>query len=57
MEGLGMENVGIVYGHLAYFTAIWYILCTFGIFFPICMLNQEKSGNPGRRPDIYWNPK
>jgi hypothetical protein len=26
-----MENVGIFYGHLVYFTAIWYILWTFGI--------------------------
>jgi hypothetical protein len=27
LERLGMENVGIVYDHLEYFTAIWYILC------------------------------
>jgi hypothetical protein len=26
-----MEVVGIFYGHLVYFTAIWYILCPFGI--------------------------
>jgi hypothetical protein len=25
-----MENVGIIYGHLEYFTAIWYILWLFG---------------------------
>jgi hypothetical protein len=31
LEGLGMENVIIFYGHLEYFTAIWYYLCTFGI--------------------------
>jgi hypothetical protein len=24
LEGLGMENVGIYYAHLEYFTAIWY---------------------------------
>jgi hypothetical protein len=49
-----MENVGIFYGHLEYFTAIrnillpfynvvfiWYIISRFGI------LCQEKSGNPG----------
>jgi hypothetical protein len=27
-----MENIGIFYGHLVYFTAIWYILWIFGIF-------------------------
>jgi hypothetical protein len=32
LEGLAMEDVGIFYGHLAYFTAILYILCQFGIF-------------------------
>jgi hypothetical protein len=26
-----MENVGIFYGHLEYFNAIWYILWPFGI--------------------------
>jgi hypothetical protein len=25
-----MENAGIVYGYLAYFTVIWYILWPFG---------------------------
>jgi hypothetical protein len=25
-EGLGMEHVGMFYGHLEYFTAIWYML-------------------------------
>jgi hypothetical protein len=25
-EGLAMEDVGIFYGHLVYFIAIWYIL-------------------------------
>jgi hypothetical protein len=28
-----MEDVGIFYGHLAYFTAIWYILWSFDIFY------------------------
>jgi hypothetical protein len=27
-----MEDFGIFYGHLVYFTAIWYIFCPFGIF-------------------------
>jgi hypothetical protein len=31
-EGLGMENVCIFYGHLEYFTIIWYILWPFGKF-------------------------
>jgi hypothetical protein len=30
LEGLGMENAGIFYGHLEYFTVIWYILLPFG---------------------------
>jgi hypothetical protein len=28
-----MEDVGILYGHLVYFTAIWSILRPFGIFY------------------------
>jgi hypothetical protein len=28
-----MEDVGTFYGHLVYFTSIWYILWTFGIFY------------------------
>jgi hypothetical protein len=31
-EGLAMEVVGIFYGQLVYFTAIRYILRSFGIF-------------------------
>jgi hypothetical protein len=30
LDGLRMENDGILYGHLEYFTAIWYILWPFG---------------------------
>jgi hypothetical protein len=30
---LRTENIGIFYGHLVYFTLIWYILCPFGIFY------------------------
>jgi hypothetical protein len=55
LEGLSMEDVGIFYVNLVYFTAIWYILWPFGIFYefwyifsPFGMLYQEKSGNPGR---------
>jgi hypothetical protein len=50
-----MENVGIFHGHLEYFTAIRYILWSFGnvvvswyIFPSFGILCQEKSGNPGR---------
>jgi hypothetical protein len=28
-----MEDVGIFYGHLVYFTAIWYISWPFGVFY------------------------
>jgi hypothetical protein len=33
LEGLAMEDVGIFYGHLIYFTAIWYFLLPSGIFY------------------------
>jgi hypothetical protein len=49
-----MEDVAILgtytYGHLVYFTTIWYILWPFGLYgsleyvFPI--LYGENSGNP-----------
>jgi hypothetical protein len=50
-----MEDVGIFYGHLVYFTEIRYILWPFGtlygylvdIFSRFGMLCQKKSGNPG----------
>jgi hypothetical protein len=56
-----MENLGIFYDDLVYFTAIGNILCPFGIFrghlvyFVVIwyisphfgILYQEKSGNPG----------
>jgi hypothetical protein len=44
LEGLGLEYVGIFYGHLVWFVAVWYSLWPFGIF---SRLDQEKSGNPG----------
>jgi hypothetical protein len=54
LECLEMNDVGKFYGHLVYlFTAIWYIVCPFGIFAVSLvyfsrfgMLYQEKSGNP-----------
>jgi hypothetical protein len=49
-----MENLGIFYDNVVYFTAIGNILWPFGIFcghleyFPhFGILYQEKSGNPG----------
>jgi hypothetical protein len=48
-----MEKVGLLYGHLAYFTGIWYILRSFGnigiiwySFHRFGVLCLEKSGNP-----------
>jgi hypothetical protein len=32
-ECLAMEEVGILYGYLVYFTAIWSILRLFGLFY------------------------
>jgi hypothetical protein len=70
-EDLGMENICIfcgpleyvLYSHLINFTAIWYILRPFGIFYghldylgPLGvssrfgMLYQQKSGNPALSP-------
>jgi hypothetical protein len=53
-----MENAGIFYGHLEYFTVIRYILWPSGhvvviwyIFPRFGKLRQEKSGNPGARAD------
>jgi hypothetical protein len=47
-----MENAGIFYGHLKYFTVFWYILWPFGnvvviwyVFLCFGILCQEKSGN------------
>jgi hypothetical protein len=54
-------RVGIFYGHLVYFTAVWYISRPFGIFWPFGMIcvnlayfarlgifGPKKSGNPAR---------
>jgi hypothetical protein len=30
LKGFGMENVGMFFGHLKHFTAIWYILWPIG---------------------------
>jgi hypothetical protein len=31
LEGLAMEDVGIFYGHLVFYTAIWFSLQPFGV--------------------------
>jgi hypothetical protein len=46
LEGLRIENVGIIYGHLVYFTAIWYILWPFGnllVIFPALVYCVKKN--------------
>jgi hypothetical protein len=43
-----MDDGGILYVHLVYFTAIWYVyyMVIWSIFPPFGMLYQEKSANP-----------
>jgi hypothetical protein len=61
LEGLATEDVGIFYGRLVYFAAIWFILWPFGIFcghsvyfiviwytFPYFGMLQEIIGNPAK---------
>jgi hypothetical protein len=44
LEGLAMEDVGVFYGHLISFTAIWHLLWPFGIFiFPILVYRTKKN--------------
>jgi hypothetical protein len=44
-----MNDVGILYGHSVYFTAIWYVLRPFGIFyvfwyiFPVLVCCSKKN--------------
>jgi hypothetical protein len=38
-----MEDVGIFYGHLVYFMAIWSILWLFGIFFHVLVCCPKKN--------------
>jgi hypothetical protein len=53
LEGLAKEDVNMFYGHLVYFTAIWYIfgylvycVVIWYIFARVDILFKEKSGNP-----------
>jgi hypothetical protein len=51
LEGLGMENVGtyivwtfgIFFCHLMNFMGIWYILRSFGVFFPVLVRCTKKN--------------
>jgi hypothetical protein len=43
-----MEDFSTLYGHMAYFTVIWYILWllwSFGIFFPFCIKKNLATLN------------
>jgi hypothetical protein len=60
-----MVNVGILYDHLEYFTAIWYDLWPFGIvcghllhyiFSQFGMFGPKKSGNPAREHEMVSEP-
>jgi hypothetical protein len=57
-----MENVGVYYDHVEYFTAIWYNLwpfvknCGHLVFFPTLLcLDREKSGNPAADRCFHLN--
>jgi hypothetical protein len=46
LKGLAMEDAGIFYSHLVYFTAIWYILWLFGISFPFWYVVPRQIWQP-----------
>jgi hypothetical protein len=55
-----MEDIGVFYGLLVYFTAVRYILWPFGItsgnleyFSRFGILYQDKSGNPASLTDNF----
>jgi hypothetical protein len=43
LEGLKLENVDLFYGHLEYFTEMWNILQTLGIFY-MCIIAKFLPG-------------
>jgi hypothetical protein len=43
LEGLEMDYVGIVCGHLVYFAAIWYVLWSLGMFFPVLVCCNKEN--------------
>jgi hypothetical protein len=38
-----LRPFGLFYGHLVYFTAIWYVCWLFGIFFPVLVCCMKKN--------------
>jgi hypothetical protein len=46
LEFLAIEDVGIYYGHLAYVTAICYVLWSFGAFTPFWYVVPRKIWQP-----------
>jgi hypothetical protein len=47
MEGVGLSwPFGAFYNHLVYFMNIFYILCSFGIFFPCWYVVTRKIWQP-----------
>jgi hypothetical protein len=64
LEGLAMGNLGIFYDHSVYFSAIgnilwpiWYILWSFGIFFPdlvFCTKKNLATLAPDRKKDTHY---
>jgi hypothetical protein len=43
LEGLAIEDVDTLYGHLVYFAAIWHILWPFDVFFPLWYAVPRKN--------------
>jgi hypothetical protein len=58
LEGFGMENDGILYGHLAFLRNL-HTLCPFGWYFNCCLVyfpsfgmpHEKQSGNPALEED------
>jgi hypothetical protein len=50
-----MEDGSIFYGHLVYFTAIWYTLWQFGIFYGYLVYNFKFLSCPdwGENPESF----
>jgi hypothetical protein len=47
-----MEDLGIFYGRLAYYMAIWYISPRFGTFYLFWYVVQRKIWQPCKESDI-----
>jgi hypothetical protein len=43
LGGMAMEAVGIFYGHLVYFVAVWNIFWSFSIFSPVLVCCTKKN--------------